>query len=284
MARSIRPRPVPDDPRRGRERPAPRPAVRPLRRGPRRGGRRRRRSTSSTSSSAGGRPPWPRAGPATACRSGARWATASARPPGGPGRLRRRRDRPDAVPGPRALVARPGRLRRPRPPARAGATVGHAALRRPDRRAGRRASTTSAPPGIAVELATDDGSAGHHGFVTDLLAAPPGARRAAGQGRRLRPARDARRAGAAGRAARGRLRPLAREPHGLRLRRLLQLRRPDPPGRRLDRPPPRLRRGARLPRRARRLVGARGPLTPTRPIRSAPRPARIWSRSRAARS
>ena len=33
-----------------------------------------------------------------------------------------------------------------------------------------RASTTSASAGIEVEVATDDGTAGHHGFVTDLLA------------------------------------------------------------------------------------------------------------------
>ena len=48
------------------------------------------------------------------------------------------------------------------------------------------------------------------------------------------PPADARGPLAAGRAVRHPVRPLAREPHGLRLRRLLQLRRPDPPGRRLE--------------------------------------------------
>ena len=59
------------------------------------------------------------------------------------------------------------------PLGRAGGPVrdlGDPALRRPDRRAGRGRGRFSRRAGIAVELATDDGSAGHHGFVTDLLA------------------------------------------------------------------------------------------------------------------
>ena len=45
--------------------------------------------------------------------------------------------------------------------------------------------------GIEVELATDDGTAGHHGFVTELLVTPSVSRRKAGKGDRLRATRDA---------------------------------------------------------------------------------------------
>ena len=88
------------------------------------------------------------------------------------GRLRRRRDRPDAVPGPGPLVARAGRLRRADGPTPAAAP----SPRRPRLLYGVRTADLAAgvddfrAAGIAVELATDDGSAGHHGFVTDLLA------------------------------------------------------------------------------------------------------------------
>jgi len=71
--------------------------------------------------------------------------------------------------------------------------------------------------GIDVEIATDDGSAGHRGFVTELLA------RRLKQGERpadrwLRPFPHARGPGASGRTFRYPLRGLAREPHGMRLR------------------------------------------------------------------
>ena len=100
--------------------------------------------------------------------------------------------------------------------------------------------------GIAVEVATDDGSAGRLGYATDLLAdrLSRGDRRLSlvGAGRRPCSGRLARVGGGAGDS----LRRLAREPHGLRLRRLLQLRHADPPGRGHVRPAPGLRRGADL--------------------------------------
>ena len=96
------------------------------------------------------------------------------------GRLRGRRDRPDAVPGPRPLVAgrRPyGARRKADKPA---SHVGHPALRRPDRRTGRRASTTFR-------------SAGHRGRAGD-------GRRLGGSSRvRDRPAGGPARRGASGR-------------------------------------------------------------------------------------
>ena len=71
--------------------------------------------------------------------------------------------------------------------------------------------------GIDVEIATDDGSAGHRGFVTELLA------RRLKQGERpadrwLRPFPHARGPDASGRTFRYPLRGLALEPHGMRLR------------------------------------------------------------------
>ena len=77
-----------------------------------------------------------------------------------------------------------------------------------------------------ARLATDDGSAGHQGLVTDLLAAELG-RDDRRRGLRLRAAADARgRAGAVRRARRARA-ARAGVRHGLRLRRLLRLRRAD---------------------------------------------------------
>ena len=113
--------------------------------------------------------------------------------------------------------------------------------------------------GIDVELATDDGTAGHHGFVTELLAR----RLASGE----RPAKVVGCGPPAMLAALAKLvanlshplRRLSRKPHGVRLRCMLQLRRPDPPGRRLDRPPTGLRRGTGRAGRSRRL-GGDGPL------------------------
>ena len=75
-----------------------------------------------------------------------------------------------------------------------------------------------------VELATDDGSAGHAGFVTELLASALD-RDPAVDRLRLRPAADARGRARAVRRAR-RARPArARVGHGLRVRGLLRLRR-----------------------------------------------------------
>ena len=100
--------------------------------------------------------------------------------------------------------------------------------------------------GIDVEIATDDGSAGHHGFVTELLA------------RRLD--RGERPAKVVGCGPPAMLAALARltARHGIECDvslenhmacgfALLQLRRADPPGRRLDRPAARLPRGSGLP-------------------------------------
>ena len=146
--------------------------------------------------------------------------------------------------------------------------------------------------GIEVELATDDGTAGHHGFVTDLLARTAGARRSPRQGRRLRAAGHAGRPGEDRRSARRPLRRLTGKPHGVRLRCLLQLRRPDSPGRRLDRPPPRLRRRTGRLRRSSStgrgwfIESAIGDSRCHDGTRRAYRRARfwawIWSRSRAA--
>ena len=145
------PRAVRDDPARPGDRPAPGPAVRPLRRGPRRV--RDGRSAFDVVYLVIGR--------GTAALAGRRpgdrvvvWGPLGngfGPPPERPGRLRGRRDRPDAVPGPGALVARPGVLRRG--PLRLGRDdgpvrdLGHPALRRPDRRAGRRGRRLPNAPG-----------------------------------------------------------------------------------------------------------------------------------------
>ena len=87
--------------------------------------------------------------------------------------------------------------------------------------------------GIAVEVATDDGSARPSRVRHRAADSSPGTRRAAVEGRRLRaPAMLAALARLATRHAIP-LRPLARKSHGLRLRRLLQLRGADPAARRL---------------------------------------------------
>ncbi len=114
--------------------------------------------------------------------------------------------------------------------------------------------------GIDVEIATDDGSAGYHGFVTEILARrlKQGERPAADRWLRLFP--HARGPGASGRTFKDPLRGLAREPHGMRLRGVFQLRRPDPPTQWHDRPPPRLRGRACLRGVDRGVVGV-GALT-----------------------
>ncbi len=107
------------------------------------------------------------------------------------------------------------------------------------------------------EVATDDGTAGHRGPVTDLLAARldgAGSRRRL----RLRPAGHARGRPGALRRARGPRAARDGVRHGLRVRRVLRLRRPDPRGVRAP-----LRRGPG-PRRGRPRDRARrrnGPLT-----------------------
>ena len=115
-------------------------------------------------------------------------------------------------------------------------------------------------PGARV--ATDDGSVGHHGFVTELLD-----RRRPHRDLRLRAAADAR-----GDRARSACPGAARDGvrHGVRLRRLLRLRRPD---RRRLRAPVRRRAGDR--RREREISAASGSRTgsstaPGRSTRSPP--------------
>ena len=95
-------------------------------------------------------------------------------------------------------------------------------------------------PGARV--ATDDGSVGHHGLVTELLRRGSPGRR--GRGLRVRAAADARGGARAVRRARRAGPARARVGHGLRVRRLLRLRRRD--ARRL-RAPVRRRPGARRP-------------------------------------
>ena len=224
--------------------------------------------------------------PGDACRSGGRWATASARPRTGPVVF---------VAGgigqtPFLALGRwwLGRAAYGEPATGSPDAVrhlGHLALRRPDRRRSPPGSTTSRRPGSRSSWRPTTARPGITGSSPTSWragwSAANGRRRSSAAG----PPPMLAALVAAGRAVRGPLRPLAREPHGLRLRRLLQLRRPDPPARRLGRPPPRLRRGADLPGERRRLVGRRalsrpiGPLTAQRRVR-----ARIWSRSRAARS
>ena len=137
--------------------------------------------------------------------------------------------------------ARP-RLPRParRPPRRCCAAAGWAPRRWPSGRTSCSARGEPAPALLGfrdadararaptllhnARVATDDGSHGHHGLVTDLLADELDAG-AAGRRLRLRPAADAR---GGARAVRGARRPLparARVGHGVRLRRLLRLRR-----------------------------------------------------------
>ena len=105
-----------------------------------------------------------------------------------------------------------------------------------------------------ARVATDDGSHGHHGLVTDLLADELDAG-AAGRRVRVRPAAHARGGAGAVRRARRPLPARARGGHGLRLRGLLRLRRA-PARRRLPAP---VRRRAR-PRR-RPAGGGAGALT-----------------------
>ena len=186
-----------------------------------------------------------------------------------PARLPARGRRPGTArlgelgPGDDALAARPARprLRRRRATA-AGRSWSAAASGSPRSRSGatrsaRRRSCCSASatrehaegaaliPGARV--ATDDGSVGHRGLVTELLAAELG-RRPARRGLRLRPAAHARGGPGAVRRARRPGPARARVGHGLRLRRLLRLRRAD-----ADRLRAPVRRRARARRR-----GARG--------------------------
>ncbi len=217
----------------GVERPAPGPAAGPVRRGPRRLRRVHRLRRRVSRDRARDR----RDGPTTARRAAIGLGPAGQRlRPGawGSGHLRGRRHRPDAVPGPGSRVAgiRVGRLH-----------VGHAALRRADGRpAGRRGGL---PRGGDRGRGRDRRRDGRAPRVRHRAAGPPpGTRRTAGQGRRLRAARHAGRPRPARRSPRHRLRRLAGKSHGLRLRRLLQLRGTDSPARRLDRPEARLRRGA----------------------------------------
>ena len=150
-----------------------------------------------------------------------------------------------------------------------------AAARLPRRRARRRAPRCSPD----ARVATDDGSVGHHGLVTDLLddeldrdahaevyaCGPPAMLEAV---RAICAERG--RPGAAG----------ARVGHGLRLRRLLRLRRADP--RRL-RPPVRRRPGARR-RAARDAVAGAGGGTLSRSSASAGSSWRTRSSTRRGRS
>ena len=165
-----------------------------------------------------------------------------------------------ARPGRRGLAARPAR--RGFAPPREGAPAGPRRRRRRDRaardlarRARRRraascsASATPRTPRArrccaGARVATDDGSVGHHGLVTELLREE--LRRPARRGLRLRPAADARGRARAVRRARRPGAARAGVRHGLRLRRVLRLRRADP--RRL-RAAVRRRPGARRRRR-----------------------------------
>ena len=165
----------------------------------------------------------------SAARSRARRARAGQRRRD-PGR-RRDRDRAAGDPAPRARrgrdpAARPARLPRPR--------------------ARRRAWTSSSCE--EIRLASEDGHAGHRGYVTDLLAVllegdDAGERRRL----RLRPAGDARGGARDVRGARRRCRAGDGGADGLRLRRLLRLR-GAARGRRLHAP---LRRRAGRPRATR---------------------------------
>ena len=101
----------------------------------------------------------------------------------------------------------------------------------PRRRRRPRCSASATPTHAAgaallhnARVATDDGSHGHHGLVTDLLAAELDADAARGR-LRLRPAADARGGAGAVRRARRPGPARARGRHGVRLRRLLRLRR-----------------------------------------------------------
>ena len=132
-----------------------------------------------TSSSGGARPRWPGAGLATGVSLWGPLGNGFGPPPAGLRPVRGRRHRPDAVPGPGPVVAgQQGVWSRPEEAGadpswiQAAATFSSSAtmlygVRTAALLAGiddfRRA-------GIEVEVATDDGSAGHHGFVTDLLA------------------------------------------------------------------------------------------------------------------
>ena len=94
-------------------------------------------------------------------------------------------------------------------------------------------ATPSTPQGAALlrgaRVATDDGSAGHKGPVTDLLLAELG-RDPRRRGLRVRAAADARGGARDLRRARHPRPARARVRHGLRLRRLLRLRRAHPDG------------------------------------------------------
>ena len=159
--------------------------------------------------------------------------------PAGDPRRRRRGDRAARAPAGRARgrADRAARLPRRRPLRRAGTCCGDAAV------------------------ASDDGSAGHHGPVTDLLLAELERDHACGR-LRLRPGRHARGGPGHLRHARGAGPARARGRHGLRVRRLLRMRCPEArrrlsarvrrwPGdrRRRARPHRRARRGARSERR-----------------------------------
>ena len=178
LARSIRPgqfvmiRPGPREPTtRCSAGPSPSTTSSPTRLGHARRGRRRL---------PGRRPGHGRPGPAPAGRPALGLGTAGQRlrpASGRPRRLRRRRDRPDAVPGPGPLVAgQDGLRRRQDGPGRSAAPerstfASSATLLYGVRTAALLAGVDDfRRAGIAVEIATDDGSAGHHGFVTDLLA------------------------------------------------------------------------------------------------------------------
>ena len=160
----------------------------------------------------------------------------------GPGHRAARRA---ATPGDDALAARPAGPRLRRAARRAPADAGR--RRRRDRAAGdlagparrrvrRRCSASATRPtpraprcSRDARIATDDGSVGHHGLVTELLARVERRRGdpARARGLRLRAAADARGGARALRRARRPGAARARGRDGLRLRRLLRLRRAD---------------------------------------------------------
>ena len=153
--------------------------------------------------------------------------------------------------------------------------------------------TPPAPRSSATpRVATDDGSVGHHGLVTELLERRTRRPRRRRRGVRLRPAGDARGGQGALRDARGPGSARARVRHGVRLRRLLRVRRADrrrlrPAVRRRSRPRRReAPDGSRPERRIeRRLLRARaGPPDHQRvgDVRRDRRPSRV--RRRAARA
>ena len=101
----------------------------------------------------------------------------------------RRRHRPNAVPGPGPRSPRPESATAIRPRTCRGprASRSATALARPTISP---ASTTFERLGIDVRLATDDGSRGHHGLVTDLLKQVLAENRGQSADRLLRPGAD----------------------------------------------------------------------------------------------